>query len=463
MAEMDDKLHELVELLDLLREERATQEQCDRIEAIAMSDPKAMQIYLRYMAMAASLRHRMQGLPGLLESAVGLGRTDAGAVAHAGLRRPTTRHWLAAATALAAVIALTVIFWSGGRTPVAPPGVPTVLATLSQVTGEVRLITLQGETPAAPATKLYAGDTIKTIGAGSSVILLYDDGTRLALANDASLTCLTGERKNVVLHHGIVSAQVAPQSPGKPMLLATPGAKIEVLGTQFTVAAGIERTELNVSQGRVRLTRVSDGQSVEVAQGHGVVTNGEITLAVHESKGPRETWEVDFEKGVPQGWIGAAEKERLPAGSVAAIRAVRDKASDPVIFLLASRDEWVQGLFAIHGDSHLHITFKMERPDWLNVFFTTRGSDPTNPSWTLHNFNEFPFFPLKPDQWQTVTIPLTTFRRKRDGVFHNEPPVVGEVATGISMSSTEPDRGLVVDRMWVTRGGPGKVEVKPAE
>ena len=463
MTDSGDNLSELLELLELLREERATQEQVERIEAIVLADARAMQVYTRYMAMTASLRHRLQGLPGLLESAVGMRRDDAGA--DATVHRARNRLWIATATVLtlAAAIALVIVLWPRGTTPPPTPAAPVVLATLSQPVGDVRIITNEGESNPASAAALYAGDTVKTIGQGSSVILLYEDGTRLALANDASLTCLTGERKNVVLHHGIVSADVASQPAGKPMLLATPGAKIEVLGTQFAVAATPDRTELNVSEGKVRLTRVSDGQTVEVAKGQGVITNGEVTLVVHESRGPRETWEVDFEDGVPKGWFGTPATENLPAGSSGAIRAMPEPNSSPQIIMLRSRDDWVQGHFAIHEDSHLHITYKMERPNWLNIFFTTRGSDPTNPSWTLHIFNQLPFVPPKPDQWQTATIPLKKFRRKRDDVFHDEPPVLGDVVTEISISSTDPDRGLVVDRMWVTRGGPGEVELKPVE
>jgi hypothetical protein len=68
-----------------------------------------------------------------------------------------------------------------------------------------------------------------------------------------------------------------------------------------------------------------------------------------------------------------------------------------------------------------------------------------------------PYWPPKAGEWRTVTIPLTQFQRKRDGMFRDEPPVVGEVAYSVSISATEPDRGLVIDRIWVTRGGPGEV------
>jgi len=464
MALSDESNAELLELLELLREERATQEQVGRIEAIVLADAAAMHIYMRYMAMTASLRHRLQGLPGLVESAVGHRLDEGAAKGAAGVgavqnRRPW--RWVAGGLAMAAALGLVAVLWSNRSGP--RPAAETTIS-LSQVTGDVRIITDDGVSqPAGPAATLRSGGTVKTIGAGSSVVLNYEDGTRLALVNDSSVTCVTNGRKSVVLHEGIISAQVAPQPAGKPLILTTPATKIEVLGTQFALAASMDRTELNVSQGRVRLTRVSDGQTVEVAQGQGVVTNGEATMTVHEAAGAGETWSQDFEAGLPKGWVGAFVTEGLAGGSKGAVQAVRETSGDHIIYITASRHHWVDGLFTIHDDSHLHITFKMQRPDWLNVFFSTRGADATNPTWALHIFNEVPYWPPKPGEWRTVTIPLSKFRRKRDGVFRNEPPVLGEAAYSVSVSAVEPDRGLVIDRIWVTRGGPGavKAEVLP--
>jgi hypothetical protein len=129
--------------------------------------------------------------------------------------------------------------------------------------------------------------------------------------------------------------------------------------------------------------------------------------------------------------------------------------------VIATREEWVNGLFQVQEQTHLHITLKMDRPNWLNVFFSTRNADATKPTWALHIFNEVPFWQHKAGEWWTLTIPLKEFRRKRDGVFHEEPPLVGEAVYSLSLSCTEDDRGLVVDRIWVTRDGPGRVESHP--
>jgi hypothetical protein len=334
---------------------------------------------------------------------------------------------------------------------------------LTAVSGNVSIDDADGRTSVATAgTDVTAGARINTRGAGASAIMEFEDGTRLVLVNDSAVSCLSDERKSLLLHYGIVSAQVSPQPKDRPMQLATPGAKIEVLGTQFAIATTTEHTELNVTEGRVRLTRVSDGRSVEVVQGQGVVTNGEANLTVRESSGPRDEWEVDFERGIPKGWTGSHVTTGLPAGSAGAIQSMRDPESNPVVYVIGSRNEWLEGMFEIHEDSHLHFTIKMQHPDWLNVFISTRGADAMKPTWALHNFNEVPFWPPQPGQWRTVTIPLSKFRRKRDGIFHDEPPVAGEIAYSLSISATEPDRELVVDRIWATRGGPGKVEWKPS-
>jgi hypothetical protein len=245
------------------------------------------------------------------------------------------------------------------------------------------------------------------------------------------------------------------------MLLATPGARVEAAGAQFTIAAGTERTDLNVAQGRVRLTRLSDGKAVEVAGGQGVTTNGETELLVRDTAGgPGEAWSADFEDGPPKGWRGQFVAAGLPPGSRGGMKAALADKGNHSVYEIGTREEWVDGLFVVRDDMHLHVTLKMARPDWLNVFIGTHGADGAPPAWALHLFNEVPFWPPEPGRWRTVTVPLSKFKRKRDGVFRDEPPVPGEIAHLVTISATEPDRGLVIDRMWVTRGGPGTVEWK---
>lgn len=74
-----------------------------------------------------------------------------------------------------------------------------------------------------------------------------------------------GDAKEVELRTGELEAEVAPQRT--PMRLRTPHAELRVLGTRFTLAVLGPSTRLDVSEGRVSLTRAADGASVEVGAG----------------------------------------------------------------------------------------------------------------------------------------------------------------------------------------------------
>ena len=67
---------------------------------------------------------------------------------------------------------------------------------------------------------------------------------------------------------GHLAAHVTPQSSGKPMLIHTDAADLEILGTQFNVTADASQTKLIVNQGRVRLKQHTDEQEVEVGAVH---------------------------------------------------------------------------------------------------------------------------------------------------------------------------------------------------
>lgn len=65
-----------------------------------------------------------------------------------------------------------------------------------------------------------------------------------------------------------------------------------------------------------------------------------------------------------------------------------------------------------------------------------------------------------------MTIPAQEWKRKQKAAteFSNgQPPVAGEVFYGMAISSVGEDRGLVVDRIWVTTDGPGKITMEKVE
>lgn len=364
-----------------------------------------------------------------------------------------------AATVLVAVGIALFAWWTGKDREPSPA---FALAALEQSNGNVQITSSGGEVRAlGSGMAIHPGDTIRTHGVLSSAVLGLGDGTRLSLAGGTSLTFSRGEQNSVVVHGGTLFASVTPQQQGKPLMVLTPQDKIEVLGTRFSLKATASETEVAVSEGRIRLTRLSDGKSVEVAARQRAVSNPQTIAVVAESPELPEQWSEDFEDGLPADWgTGKFVADGLPPGSRGAVGAVRVLEQEKVLYSIATRTAWTQGLFKVHDDTHLHFTFRMQHPRWFIVLLSTRtvaGDPPAFASNYVHD--AIPWHEAKPGTWYTVSIPLRQFRRLSGG----KQAFAGEVPFQVLFSSEEPDRGLAIDRVWVTRGGPNRVEIKPVE
>ena len=117
-----------------------------------------------------------------------------------------------------------------------------------------------------------AGGTLEVVAADSWAELVFDDGTRVWASGPAIVRFAEGpEGKRIFLRRGELSLDVAPQASGYPMLLETPSAEVQVLGTQFNVTANDSATRLAVHEGLVRVTRLADGKTRDVPADHHVV------------------------------------------------------------------------------------------------------------------------------------------------------------------------------------------------
>jgi ferric-dicitrate binding protein FerR (iron transport regulator) len=355
-------------------------------------------------------------------------------------------------------VALGIFWWQRGQ----PEQHLPALAALEQSSGNVQITSAAGEVRViGSGMEIQSGDTIRTHGALSSAVLGFDDGTRLSLAGGTALTFSEGEQKSVVVHGGTLFASVARQPTGKSLLVLTPQDKVEVLGTKFSLKATANETEVAVSEGRIRLTRLSDGKAVEAAAGQRAVSNPQgIAVFVDRPEVP-EDWNEDFEDGLPEGWgAGKFATDHLPSGSVGAVRAARVLEQEKVLYSIVTGSAWTQGLFAVHEDTHLHFTFRMQNPRWFNVLLSTRTSTGDPPVFASNYiFDEVPWEKAEPLAWYTLSIPLAQFKRLSGG----KQKFAGEVPFQVILSSEEPDRGLTIDRMWVTRGGPMQIEIKAVE
>ncbi|HIM31512.1 MAG TPA: hypothetical protein EYG57_18435 [Planctomycetes bacterium] len=122
------------------------------------------------------------------------------------------------------------------------------------------------------------GGTLETLSTNSWVEIQYPDKSMVTISGRSVLTIAARDQKELHLGHGNLSADVKPQQPGTPMLIHTPTAKLEVLGTQFNVDTEAATTLLTVNKGRVRVTRLVDGMVKEVPADH------QVTAAASRAK-----------------------------------------------------------------------------------------------------------------------------------------------------------------------------------
>jgi hypothetical protein len=232
--------------------------------AAASAHPDAAGEGLARVVMAAVER----GAPGKFEARV-LARIDKIPARRRGVpgRRPSAGvaksfWWLAAAACLAVAIGVAAALLSGTKNLPAPPAI----AEIAEVSGDVRLVRASGEL--AADAKIYSGDALTAAGASSRANIRLTDGTRIDLGPDTRLKLAEGENgKSVHLDSGAVSAEVAPQPPGKPLVFITPHAQATVVGTRLTLAVTGESTRLDVHQGTVRIRKTADEPAVLVGAG----------------------------------------------------------------------------------------------------------------------------------------------------------------------------------------------------
>jgi hypothetical protein len=153
------------------------------------------------------------------------------------------------------------------------------VARLDRLVGAARL--LDGS-EVREGHDLPDGGGLETSGAASLAALRTPDGTRLELRGQARVDRILlrpGGGKSVFLGAGQFSFDAPRQPPGRPLTVVTPQADVTVLGTRFLLHVTADATRLEVTEGRVRITRREDGASVEVGADHFAVVTKGLALA----------------------------------------------------------------------------------------------------------------------------------------------------------------------------------------
>ncbi len=369
-----------------------------------------------------------------------------------------SRRWIVGGLCVAALCAACVFVDWRAPSPTAAIGI------LADSQGDVHLENSAGALrPAISGTAVHRGDRIVTSGMNTDARLQLSDGSQLAIQGNAALRCGdNGQPQTFFLDAGQISASVSPQRDGAPFRIASATALVEVLGTKFVVWAASDRTEVDVTEGRVAVTSTADGRTVQVSPGRRALVSVDHGLRLQDRPTLATTWEADFEHGIPAGWHADPVTTGLPEGSFVAARAKYDS-NYGGHFMLGVRGD-PEGLFQVTPTSHVHVTFKVadRSPRWLNFFLFTCAQGPAGPNFTSHKSLSISESHPRPGTWQTITIPLSDFH-DRSSTDRDPHPWTGpspkpeDTLYALSIGAPPPDRGLIVDRIWVTPDGPGRV------
>jgi len=199
-------------------------------------------------------------------------RAEVGPTAPPSGRRSFHRSRLWWVAALAASVLLFVggwmiTPWLRHDKPVVPP-----IAHLEDLQGEVYVVGRDGRTLAQSGQQLFAGQGLETAGEGSSALVKFPNTAELELGPDTMVDQLPspfGPNDRLVLAHGVLTVK---QPRDRPLVLTSTNAQVIAQGTTFSYCSAPDQDRIEVEAGEgARLTRKSDGQSINVKAGESAV------------------------------------------------------------------------------------------------------------------------------------------------------------------------------------------------
>ncbi len=254
------------------------------------------------------------------------------------------------------------------------PPTRAALAVVAAVEGDVRIVEGENRSPAAAGAAIAEGHGLETCGIGSSASTLWPDGTRIDIEGETLVKSLSlSPGKRIEIDRGTFRAEVTRQPQGRPLTIATPHAEASVLGTRLAVMVSGDSTRLEVTEGRVRLRRRSDGKTVDVAAGHyAVVAAGremaarpipvdEILLLPQHGRAAAGDWKVVRDDAAVSGQaLELARARTISAGRVDIRR--RQEFVEFSFTADADRDYWiwVRGRCTAASDRPLHDAVAVE-------------------------------------------------------------------------------------------------------
>jgi len=284
----------LVEPIEQVLQGTASDRQKRELDARLLANAEDRRLYLHHLNLHSALR-RQFAFDADEETQLDL--ASRGRDSDNTPRGPTTRlaRWSWAA---AAVVALFVILYF--QRPSAEPQI----AKITGLSGSLQWTGDGGRVfhDLSVGTELPGG-TVEGMAPGSWFELEFIDGSTVTISGNSMLTFSDHGQKKLHLKEGNVSGNVKPQPAGKPMLIYTRSAMLEVMGTRFEVEAGLASTMLNVSEGKVLVKRLSDGSTVVVPAKHRVIAAADREMSPVPVPDSVSRWKSQLHLG-PDGTFG---------------------------------------------------------------------------------------------------------------------------------------------------------------
>lgn len=404
---------EFESLLALAADAELDEAQEMRLAEILRDDPAARPLYFDYFELHAEL-HWDYAAASMAPQDMARSDTAPHGVALSESAVPRWRNrgrlWATALAVAAAVLAIIGV-WLRPFTR----STPIAIAELVSVDGAVSWTDGRGQqrTGLVAGTRLPAG-MITLEGWGATAQLQFADGTRLMLSSDSQIEFDADPQKRLVVRQGLLSADVAPQPAGRPLLVRTATAEMEVVGTEFSLAAESDATRLNVQSGRVRMRRLVDGRTIDVDAQQAAVASfdRQAELAAARPGLAAASWTHDFTQPWKSRWRG----EWLPAtpeepSRVRAAPCIAGRSVDgtPIIhFGFTIRGDSAQQLVTLSPESVFTMRFRSAEPAALRIMLGV-----VQPNGAFGGNFQVVVLPQEfsstDDGWQTVTVPLTRF------------------------------------------------------
>ena len=455
----------------LLDDDQLTTEERTQLNEILLADPEARRLYMQYIDMQlefacltepeaiseerlAKAVKNLNPLPAASDPSAPSSQDSNWSREVVTKRRKRWPEFAAAAAAAALLISFAV---NHVQRPVTHPAIGLV----ENATGDVQLGGSDSAEEAAPGIEVRADQTLVTKGEKSSAVFVFEDGTSLVVAGDTKITTVDGA-KRVRLNSGAVAASVSPQPVGKPLVISTPIADIQVVGTRFSVNHHAELTDLAVTQGTVVIRRHSDKSQKTITAGQRIFAEKNGLLRVESLPTLVSRWRADFEDGQRPAHchLGEPTSDGLPESSRGGLRAARVKdpeQSDIFTEQAAFGTPWAEGLILAREKTHLQLRYKLEKPGPLQVQIETRTDGP-KPQLASYHFDQFA--PTLPGQWVEASIPLNLFSNQADRSDHT---MAGEIPLTLLVVAPIDRSGLVIDEIGLSTQDGGQFQSSPVQ